>query len=127
MERADDRTPEQEITHHWLVVGTDSFMSNWGRAENGTSIAAWACEYDDVKRVTEWVESRGDMKRVRTVIDRKGERYSPRGHGHLHIYVVEDNHPSVARHREFQAEMAAADKSAERRRAAQAKRIAATA
>ena len=92
MERDDDRTPDQMKTHDWLVVGTDSFLSGWGRASGGASYAAWACRYDDLKTVEDWVESRGDMKRVRVV---KADDYRPRGTGHLHIYVVEPGHPAL--------------------------------
>ena len=121
----DDRTLEQAETHTWLVVGTDSFLSGWGRAESRTSLAAWACEYEDLKHVTEWVESRSDMKRVRVVLDSPyRRRYRPRGDGLLHIYVVDDNHPSVERARAFKAEMKQVDKNAKRRRKAQAVRMA---
>ena len=100
----DDRTPEQKNTHDWLIVGTDSFMSGWGKAENGVSYAAWACREEDKGEVMAWVEKRGEMKRVREVYG----SYKPSGHGHCHIYVVNENHPSVARLYEFRAECATA-------------------
>jgi hypothetical protein len=91
MEIQDDRTAEQRQTHRFLIIGTDKFMSGWGKAEGGTSYAAWACRAEHRKAVFEWVESRSDMKRVR-------ESYSdwkPRGRGHAHIYVVEPGHPAL--------------------------------
>lgn len=87
----DDRTAEQRNTHTWLIAGTDSFMSGWGHARNGTSIAVWACEPQHRSKVLQWVENRGDMKRVREV----GSNYRPHGHGHCHIYVVGPDHPSL--------------------------------
>ena len=82
----DDRTPEQQRTHNWLVVGTDPGMSGWGRASGGTSIAAWACKPEDRNDCLCWVERRGDMKRVREVSE-YDKPYKPRGAGHCHVYV----------------------------------------
>lgn len=82
MTRQDDRTEEQKKTHPILVVGTDRFMSGWGGAAGGASFAAWACRPEDERRCLDWVESRGDMTRVRTTID----PYRPKC-AHLHIYV----------------------------------------
>ena len=80
----DDRTIEQRATHNWAVVGTDPFMSGWGRAENGPSYAAWATTADNLENVEYWVRSRGDMHRVRIV---NLNDYRPRHAAHLHIYV----------------------------------------
>ena len=91
MKIIDDRTPEQKLTHKILVVGTDSFMSGWGEAEGGSSYAVWACKEEDSKKVFEWVEKRPEMKRVRIVAD----PYKPKGKGHCHIYVVDDDHAAL--------------------------------
>ena len=92
MERKDDRTEAQVKTHRLAIVGTDSFMSGWGGAAGGTSLAAWA--YDPAvtngDRVFNWVKSRSDMKRVREVTV---EGYHP-SCAHLHIYVVDAKHPA---------------------------------
>ena len=84
----DDRTPEQKETHRHLVIGTDSFMSGWGGAADGLSYAAWACEAKDLDACFERIEGRGDMDRVRFVIE-NGRRYRPNPMycAHLHIYV----------------------------------------
>lgn len=96
MIRIDDRTSDQKQSHSFLIVGTDSFMSGWGQAKDGLSYAAWACRPEHKKRVTEWVERRPEMKRVRLVLDNgKQHRYYPKGPGHLHIYVVEPGHPAL--------------------------------
>lgn len=87
----DDRTPEQKKTHYVVIAGTDSFMSGWGRAANGVSIAAWACKPEVQDKVWRWIKSRIEMKRVRQVVS----NYRPRGKGHCHIYVVDDNHPAI--------------------------------
>lgn len=92
MEIQDDRTDAQKLTHTWLVVGTDKFMSGWGKATGGNSYAAWACLPEHSRIVRNWVESRGDMRRVREV----SGNYLPSGRGHLHIYVADENHPSLA-------------------------------
>ncbi len=82
MIRQDDRTAEQRATHSTLVIGTDGWMSGWGGAKGGASYAAWACTPDDESECTNWVESRGDMSRVRVTCD----PYRPKC-AHLHIYV----------------------------------------
>ena len=80
MIRIDDRTQDELATHRWLIVGTDSFLSGWGEAEGGTSVAAWACRPEDRLAVLAWVRSRGEMKRVREVAESgSGARYTPRG------------------------------------------------
>ncbi len=89
----DDRTAEQKESHYWLIVGTDKFLSGWGKADGGASYAAWATDDEHRAKVLDWVESRSDMKRVREVF---GE-YRPRGRGHLHIYVVNPGHASIVR------------------------------
>jgi hypothetical protein len=91
MQFDDDRTPEQQRTHHVLIGGTDSFLSGWGKAEGGQSYAFWACEPTVANRVERWVRNRGDMQRVRIV----GTGYKPRGAGHCHVYVVTDAHPAL--------------------------------
>lgn len=84
----DDRTPEQKITHRYLVAATDSFLSGWGGAAGGTSYCAWACTAADVDKVERAVRQRSDMKRVRRVMG----NWRPRGAGHTHIYVVTEGH-----------------------------------
>lgn len=84
MQIQDDRTEAEKTANPVLVVATDSFMSGWGRAEGGTSFAAWACPYGKEYEVERWVRSRKGMKRVRTVC---GD-YRPKGHGHCHIYLA---------------------------------------
>lgn len=95
MIRKDDRTPEQMATHHWLVIGTDRFMSGWGEAKNGVSIAAWACKPAHRRAVLDWVEARKDMKRVRESIDDGAKRRYRPSCAHLHIYLVDDEHPAL--------------------------------
>lgn len=92
MERQDDRKPEERLSHEWLVAGTDSFLSGWGKSANGKSYAAWACRYSDLEKVEAWVRERSDMKRVRVV---KGS-WRPKGRfGHAHVYVVNAGHPAL--------------------------------
>lgn len=93
MERQDDRTDEQRQTHTVLVVGTDRFLSGWGKAKNGTSYAAWACQPEHAETVERWVRARGDQQRVRVMYD----DYRPRGAGHLHIYIVGPKHAALAK------------------------------
>ncbi len=92
MEIQDDRTEEQKRTHVIGIAGTDSFLSGWGRAAGGTSIAVWACTPDDDAKVERWVRRRGDMKRVRTVLL---SCYRPHC-AHLHVYTVGPEHPALA-------------------------------
>jgi len=95
MQFQDDRTQEQKQTHPLIVIGTDSFLSNWGKASDGNSYAGWACTYGDLAQVEAWVEARGKMKRVRVVAG--DYRPNARNCTHCHIYVVHENHPSISR------------------------------
>ena len=87
----DDREPNQLNTHNHIVAATDSFLSGWGQAGQSPSYCGWACPADWVKPVTEWVESRKEMKRVRVV----DGAWKPK-RGHTHIYVVTRDHPAMA-------------------------------
>jgi hypothetical protein len=100
MIKKDDRTPEQMQTHRVLIVATDKFLSSWGGAEGGASVCAWACPSDNdaiIKRMTEWVESRTDMRRIRSVYETPERRYSPRSAAHFHVYSVTRDHPALER------------------------------
>jgi len=88
----DDRTKEEKVSHDWLVIGTDTFLSGWGKAKGGTSYAVWACIPDNRQKVLNWVEGRSDMKRVRETVG----SYRPSGVGHCHIYVVNEGHPALS-------------------------------
>ena len=91
MEFVDDRSDAQKHTHTSVIRGMDSFLSGWGKAAGGCSIAAWACKPEHEQKVFAWVKSRGDMKKVMKVVS----TYHPSGTGHCHIYVVGDNHPAL--------------------------------
>lgn len=80
----DDRTKEQKERLKWLVVGTDKFMSGWGLASGGTSLAAWACTEGALNSCFADVDNRKDLKRVRKVY---ADTYHPKGSGHIHIYI----------------------------------------
>jgi hypothetical protein len=89
----DDRTDQDKQDLTILVIGTDRFLSHWGHAEGGTSIAAWACTPDTVNPVERWVRNRGDMKRVR-IADARTYR-PPQTCAHFHIYPVREGHASL--------------------------------
>ena len=93
MEFVDERTKEQKESHPLVVLGTDTFLSGWGRAENGASYAGWACRLEDEYKVERWVRNRGDMIRLRFV--GKGYRPNPFYCAHCHIYVVGEDHPAL--------------------------------
>lgn len=82
----DDRTAEQRDTHTFAVVGTDPFMSGWGKAANGASYAAWACTPGQLDECESRVRKRGDMNRVRIVALRD---WRPEA-AHTHIYVYKE-------------------------------------
>ena len=90
--RIDDRTPEQKKTHTVLITATDRFLSGWGDAEGGLSKCAWACEKKNWCKVLAWVNNRSDMKYVNANFS--GGWY-PQNAKHVHIYVVNDDHPAV--------------------------------
>lgn len=88
----DDRTKEQKQTHNVLITATDKFMSGWGQASQWLSKCAWACKKEHADKVFDWVSNREEMKYVN--INYSG-RWHPRNAAHVHIYVVEDNHPAL--------------------------------
>jgi len=90
----DDRTAEEKKSHNWLVIGTDKFLSGWGEAKDGKSIAAWACTFERLDAVEKWVKSRSDMLRVRISNDKN---YRPKTAKHFHIYVVHEDHPALTK------------------------------
>jgi hypothetical protein len=47
----------------------------------------------DLDKVERWVRARGDMSYVRPVA--LANYRAPKGTAHLHIYVVDANHPAV--------------------------------
>lgn len=89
----DDRTDEEKDTHYWIVKGRDSFMSGWGGAASGYSVAAWARKYEDLDAVLQWVRSRSEMKYVRATLARTYR--PPRTTAHFHIYVVRPGHSAL--------------------------------
>jgi hypothetical protein len=95
MDIQDDRSSDQKLTHRYLVVGTDRFLSGWGRAEGGASYAAWACKTsEEVDKAMAWVGGRSVRRRVRLVVENpsKGYTYRPKADccAHLHIYMWTD-------------------------------------
>ena len=91
MIRQDDRTQEQKKTHIALVTATDKFLSGWGEAKGGLSKCAWACKPEHFDKVFKWVSNRTDMKYVSYHVN----NWYPKNYEHLHIYVVEENHPAL--------------------------------
>lgn len=74
--------------HAPSAIAPVEFMSGWGGAAGGSSVAGWACRPEVAHIVERWVRNRRDMTRVRYLGDR------PRG-AHVHIYVVEPGHPAL--------------------------------
>ena len=93
MELIDDRTEEQKKTHTTLITATDKFMSGWGGATGGASKCAWACDTPQkADKIFDWVEGRSDMKYVNI---HYRNSWKPRNAAHVHIYVVDNDHPSL--------------------------------
>ena len=92
----DDRTETERTTHRWLVVATDRFMSGWGHAQGGSSVAAWACStLADAESVETWVRARPEMSDVRVVREARVGSYKPRSAAHFHLYVAREGHPGL--------------------------------
>ncbi len=86
MKIIDDRKPEHK-QNQVLVVATDTFLSGWGEAAKGKSMAAWSVKPIDADIVKEWVQNRTDMKNVAI----RGGDYKPKNAEHFHIYVADIN------------------------------------
>jgi hypothetical protein len=101
--REDDRDAEQRREMPFLIVGMDKFLSGWGGAADGVSVAAWACREEDIDRVFKWVKARSDMRRVRLVDEREHSGVWPCKSVfprcvHFHIYAVTPGRPALAGH-----------------------------
>lgn len=87
--RQDDRTDEEKAATVGFVVATDRFMSGWGQAPGRSLVAVPVTSYEDQKDVTETLERRPEMLRVRFCM----KTYRPRLYqgDHLHIYDTKDS------------------------------------
>lgn len=93
MDIDDDRTDAEKRTHTCLIGGTDRFMSGWGKAKGGQSIALWACPPEYRDRVRDWVYRSSDIGGP----DEYSDSNLPTGLGHCHIYSVGPDHPAMPR------------------------------
>ena len=91
----DDRSEETAQTHTVIIGGRDEFLSGWRCNAFRESYAYWACRPEDANAVSAWVAGRSDMTSVR----RRGERFirSLSQGSDVHVYVISDNHPSLAK------------------------------
>lgn len=88
----DRRTDQQRETLRYLVSARDTFLSGWGRAKGGASLAVWACSASDVEAVYRWVLSRPEMRHVSVDKDKLPRR---RNVAHVSIYPVQAGHPAL--------------------------------
>lgn len=94
----DDRTEEETTIYTHLVVGKDSFLSDWGMAEGGISIAAWACTPDMVDNVMDWIKDRSDIYAIKVLTEPLSvaeicrEMSSFTKTKHISIYKVTEGH-----------------------------------
>lgn len=96
MTKVQDRRRGDEVTTHttW-ICGTDTFLSGWGEAADGASIAAWACLPEHADAVEEWITGRTDMTDVFRLDD--SDEFDERlAHAaHVSIYTVDEEHPAL--------------------------------
>lgn len=91
----DDRTDGQRAATVIIIAATDSFMSGWGKAP-GKSYCGWACDtWEKAKSIQDWLENRGEMKRVRQVLS--GWKPAMKNGDHCHVYWVGDSHPALSK------------------------------
>jgi hypothetical protein len=89
---SDSRTPEERAATRFYAVGTDSFMSGWGKAP-GRSLYALPCtSYEEAEVCAENLRRRGDMKRVRIV----GADWRPHMRAGDHLSIAD--RASASRH-----------------------------
>ncbi len=70
----DRRSDQDKLDTQGFVVGTDRFMSGWGQAPRRSLYAVPFRSYQEAEEIEDWLNSRGDMLRVRVV----GKDYRPR-------------------------------------------------
>lgn len=100
--REDDRAHEERAALPVLIGGVDTFLSGWGGAAGGASVALWACSPEDAERVWTWVKKRSDIRKVRRLDEREypgGVAQIQQAFGvriaHAHIYAVTAGHPAL--------------------------------
>jgi hypothetical protein len=89
----------------FLAIATDSFLSGWGGAAGRSSVIVYECRDEhEAKLACEYLEGRGEMKRVRTAYEGR-KAYAPRN---VHVSRYDAGCVrSVAWYRENQALMVA--------------------
>ena len=91
----DDRTEETAKTHTVIIGGKDRYLSGWRCNDGRASYAFWACLPEDADDVRQWIDGRSDIEFAkRRNIYRIRELAK---NNDVHVYVVDDNHPSLAR------------------------------
>lgn len=91
----DDRNVDEHLSHNWLVIARDRFMSGWGGAAGGASIAVWACAtLPEAEACEQWVRNRSEMRNVRLVREKNRTLARIRA-AHVHVYVVDAGHPAT--------------------------------
>lgn len=104
MHEVKDQRKEELIDSHTVgVYGYDKFMSGWGDARGGWSIAIWYCKPMDANKVEEWVESRSEMVWVgqemgSVVIDKAilaCQTQKQNKVAHISLYSVDEGHPAL--------------------------------
>lgn len=99
MKYQDDRTEKEREELTVLIGGVDRFLSGWGGARGGLSVAAWACREEDAEKVFAWVDSRDDIKKTRQADD--GDFQVPSNTAHFHVYAVRPGHPALGEAKEI--------------------------
>lgn len=78
-------TVEERKEYMYLVVATDTFLSNWGLAKGGNSYFGVACQtMNQVKDVIIRMKKRTDFVRVRLV----SSKYKPNSRYCSHFSVI---------------------------------------
>lgn len=101
----DHRKEELKTSQPFGVYGYDKFMSNWGLAEGGYSVAIWYCKAADADKVEAWVNSRKEMCWVgvehhKVVISKavsvsEGKSTTGREVTHVSLYSIDEGHPAL--------------------------------
>tara|TARA_R110000751_G_C13720709_1_gene475428 strand:+ start:380 stop:706 length:327 start_codon:yes stop_codon:yes gene_type:complete len=101
-DRIESTTSRERASAKYLIGGRDTFLSGWGEAEGGYSDAFWACTKEQRESVTEWVQSRSDIRDVKEIVLQDAVARGgtlPRvlfpQAAHVHIYFVRPDHPAL--------------------------------
>ena len=86
-------TRKMASEYPYMVSAYDKFMSGWGMAKGGKSVAVWCCySPQDQEKIVKWLRNRSEMRYIKT---RFATKWRPKNAAHVSYYAVDSDHPAL--------------------------------